>query len=1670
MVGSDASEQVASPYATGGGGTVLEHNFGAVLLVHLLLGDPVPALGDDVMPVSVRFQDSSFSPVDDLIVIGDTADGIERRLSIGVRRAPALTTSDGSTADLLVSYLRIVTEHWDEAGAGRWRLALAVAIPSPAVRQVHELAVIAHGQPDEESFRAVVKQPGRTTEAVRKRLTHLDALIAQAATSSKVSTERPAAELTWRVLHVLWLWQLRLEGADESDRTAVVARLRNVVPDTSVEGSATLFEALGRLSQSYASTAATVTESMLRRQLSGAAVVDRSPSYAPAWRALDALSETAENLVRFRLTGADENIELERAEAGNALAAEARAVASRATALVVHGEPDAGKSALALRTAGRLRADGVAVTVLNLREIPATLAEFEALLGARLAAVLGASAVGKGRLLVVDGAESVLEGRAQLLSDLARAAMAAGLGVVAVTRADGSGAARDVLVQAAESVTQDGGIVEDLVRQHEVPRLAPAEITRLIEVFPQLRQWAGDERTRWLLGKPGLVDMLLRAGPGAVAPQGAASEADLFAAVWRNLVRRGEVMTAGGPSPDARDQSLQALARRHLLPRETVVSPDPASLPSLRSDGLLAPLGATSAWSPSDRFASDLVRDMAVVRLLVTEGFALLSTADAPRWALRAARVACQARLLSADDVERSLADLRSVFEGIASDHGERWSDVPWEAVLTLGAAGEALGRVWPALQADRQAGLRTVIRLAMQRYAPHGVGDPLVLAPLVKLAFCHPHDASSDSGSRTSQDVGRIVRELVLAWLRGLVKADTSGPVPIRQALRDRVLASDPEHSDEFAVEALAMLGPDLDGRTEAFIREIADDGGGYLEPAVESFWAVTEMARHQPDLLLLLTESYYIEQRDPEEDRYGWSHSYPFDDGIRDHRARGSITEPMAGWYCGPFWSLLKARTVPALALINRMLNHAAAVRVEGHGDAPRALADEPTGAKLDLPGVGVRYCVGDEDVWAWYRGSSIGPYPCVSALLAVERFADQLVAIADISPARVVELLLRDCSNLAMPGLVVGFLVRHLEQADDLLIPWMREPDMWHLEFVRVATEGVLHVQGPDEPDLVGRSRRGSSPRDIAAELTMRAFLSGDQGRLDELAATGEELVRRAEEVVASSQDGAEADRFLASVQTWAATFRPENFHLETDGSGSLTVQYQHPEPLATRMRPETEMLDRVGQALRLQNTYAASETRTASPDTLLADIAVARSLGDGTPGLPLDRLAPIAAVAATAAVAHVRGRIRVPADDLRWATTVLIEAITEPSSTGYTSSSYYSMGADRSAATGLAALLAVTSDDAVLDRQAVSNVLARCSTNHFDEVRMAFALALKHVWAAPCDTGRQPGACRHQVALDAVEAGLRDCRLGNYDPETGKRERPRLDGPYDRTLPEVETEQLYLVSLIPPLVAAASAALSNSCVAERGNGLTEALLAAHARATDHWAKERYKNRHSRRSARVIVDLAVSGDTEPLKAHARHFAANSRALHEFLRDVAVLFTYDDDLRTSLPAVWPVLMEASLEAIGDGAGLRISHHWGGLALGSLLPAPAIDMSDTDIDATLTRAREDWLHPDILSGLLDRWTVLARQEPKALDALAQLGKCAPLAWQRDTGLRLAEQLIDGNHRIAANGCWYLPDWLGTLHSRDAMTLDQIARWRRLVDGLASAGDHRAADLQRMEE
>jgi hypothetical protein len=88
-----------------------------------------------------------------------------------------------------------------------------------------------------------------------------------------------------------------------------------------------------------------------------------------------------------------------------------------------------------------------------------------------------------------------------------------------------------------------------------------------------------------------------------------------------------------------------------------------------------------------------------------------------------------------------------------------------------------------------------------------------------------------------------------------------------------------------------------------------------------VESIGGILGMSAYQPQLLLDLTEAYYIDR----EGRRGWDY---LDDGIRHHRAY-AIT-PEASWWYGPFFRLLNRRPTDAVALINRMLDHAAKMRV--------------------------------------------------------------------------------------------------------------------------------------------------------------------------------------------------------------------------------------------------------------------------------------------------------------------------------------------------------------------------------------------------------------------------------------------------------------------------------------------------------------------------------------------------------------------------------------------------------------------------------------------------------------------------------------------------------------------------------------------------------------------
>lgn len=1657
-----ASASASSPYSTGGGGVRLEHSYAACLLAGMLAGEALPELGAPLTVESIRLQASDVSEVDDILIEGRDALREVHRASIAVRRSPTLTRSDSASVPLFRDFLTVVIDQWRSVAAGRWRLVLAVSTNANAITQLAELAELARSVTSGEELERRLAQRGRTSAPVRDRYEHVKGLVEQAAEGLTSASGLTEVELTWRVLSNLAVRGLRLERTDRTDRTTAVNALQRVVQGGAAATADALFSRIEELVGTWAPQAAVLTQSVIRRSLSDFPL-SRSPRFASAWAIIDRLGARLRDSIRPVLGAGSQTLELERPMERSRLEPALRTAGVGPGTLVVTGDPDVGKSALTLRVAEVLQAQGAAVTSFSLRDLPSTAVELENHLGGfGVDEVLGASESQSLRLLVVDGAESVLEGKAPLLQVVATAALKAGIGVVAVTRTDGSRQVRDVLSRSCEYV---GDAVAP--SEHVIAPLTEGEREQLAVTFPALTRLRGDSRSSWLLGRPGLVDVLLRTGE-TLEPANLLCEADVFSAVWRSLIRRNEFRAAGAASPDDRENTALSVAKRTLgLPYEPVHGTASAEL---RSDGVLR-VPNDPALSAGDEFSTDLLRDFALCRLFIAEGWARLSSAGAPRWSIRAARLGCQVALL-ARETPTAWAVLSTQFAEIAQRHGERWLEVPFEALLTLGDAEQAIRDVWDMLIADEGLSLATLLRLAEARYVAGTVGDAFALAPLVRVAFCDRPTAIHGPrfGQRT---VHEVVRDVVLAWLRGMATSRPQ-PDPLRQEVRDTILAGDPPRYDDFAIEALAMLGPDLDDQAEAWLRGVAEERPGHLYPAVESLFVVLSMAQTRPQLLLDLAEAYYIELPDPR-DRWGGGHM--LDDGIRDfrHGLGAGFGVPAAAWYYGPFFRLLNTRPIETISFINRMLDHAAKYRVQKLSSYRDGISDELEGVHLDLLKLGDRLYVGDGHVWAWYRGTSVGPYSCMSALLALERFIDDLHERLDVPAQKIVELLLIDCHNLAIPGLVVGFLARHPKATGDLLDPFLVCPTIWHLEAARVTGDFGFRVRDPDADMLTGSDRRRYTFHEIVGGMVVNARLAGDEDRLAVLGSLGEKLIATARADLADA-DGSN-DEYLAVIESWAAEFRIENYRATAD-SNQVVIQFERPEAIERVLAPRNAELQTTNVLYGLQNRYGHhNENPKEWPlDSLDEDLATARRIAESSDA-PEGILWPenaIVSVAAAAVRSHALGLTTIDESDLRWTIEAILWAAENPRIDGMSyNETTFPAGADRAAAGALPLLLLPAFDTLNLDRERIDNALRALATSLFDEVRAILVKGAEPLWEAPCELDRVNGTCRrHASAWSAATDGLRDCRLGSWNQETQRREPDPLLPPFGETLPTVKSDALLVNRLRMPLSCMVDARRV-PCLRDGVDSLWTPLWDSYRRGVAHWWAEGYgHNEQSNHEpiAQRMIEIALDGDRELVKAFIATLAVNSNALHLLFDGFATVFTYDEQSRQSMREFWPWVLETALDVVGDGTDLRSEHHWFDYLVAALIPTPNPHSWDPDIDGTFARSRKNWMQPEDLVGLAQRWLQLARWEPKAVDAVIKFGKSAPRAWQTSVALDWIETIIDGRYDLIANRLYYLEEWLSELRNAGLILGEVKNHYHRIVDGLAAAGDRAAVRLQQLDE
>ncbi|MEU4454261.1 hypothetical protein AB0F44_23225 [Nocardioides sp. NPDC023903] len=1695
----------ASPYATGGGGTRLEHRLGAVFLGRLLTTRPVLEL-DERSPERVAFQQAPAANADDLVVTAGAPDGVSSvRLEIAVRRKPDFVRSDTKTAKLVEGLVRadLAAERSADPLVDH-RIGLAVSGRQTHAQEIAELAVVARGQSSAEEFVALVRTPRKFK--TRSRLDHLIDMVANALGSIAEEDAGTPEHRTWRLLQRLWVMQVDLETGHEEDWTRLVEDLKSVALGNTQENAIALRDRLEQLAGELARNAGVLNAPALRRRLHGA-LAPASHSAPQGWARLLVLDEQARTTVaRSLASGPSGELTLPRSEIRNAIAT---ALAGDGELIVV-GDSGVGKSALVMDAIApnQLGADCQAVA-LNLRYLPTTQLELLALLTNSLEVLLGELTAPE-RLLVIDSAEAATEEHADVLSYCVRAARQAGVRVAAITTTECATVVKQLLRSGAEDP-----------REYTVAGLTDDDLEAVATHFSALRRLIDNARARELLRRPIVIDLLGRAGdPGLPL-----SESQALDHVWQHLVRDSERRDQG--APDARENVMLSLAGHALRGGDIddlLARLDHDALDGLRRAGLLQP-ASRLPWERIPAFRHDLLRAYSVARLLLADRDPATSLADAgaPRWTLPSARLACE-MVLSAPEARLHpragrFAALQEGFDAVVTaGAGERWADVPTEALLVAPNLLDLLRDAWPMLVRGGANGAIRMIRILNARHQNGGTLDPIVTEPVIAQLL--------DAG--IPPNIHREASELIRDWLRALVLNGTPAGHPLRTKLRDAIAdqcrererALDEEQAarlaelaartpeqvaedearlksfnifdtfggskprrraaptrhrpylwiDDSQVEHLALLGPDIGDPGEAILRRIAEDEPHSLDHAVEPLLAGNSLASYSTELLVALAAAYYIEQPDEDDDGFE-SDSGLNEEGIRDHNF-GGLGLPLAHFAKGPFLALFRADYLGGVSLLNQMLDHAALHRIRILSGLRRGLfvqdEQEDKGQTLSLGGVPREY-VGDGHVWLWYRGTGVGPYPCMSALQALEYVTEEHIR-AGALPQTLTSVMLKDAHSLAMPALALAVLVRHLETVGDALDPFLVEPAVWQLEFSRAVADrpSGLAAHIPNLPNL---ERRQWTLREVSMALT----LSADADRVVQLKALGEQLQINARAQVGDDTSDA-ALQHLAAVRSWAAALDRDAYEITAHDEGVMIQQASDPE-VEEVLGTTNAALRRTNDAIGLTVRHAHVRDKGArAPDmdehALAADLELAMSLWEDLPeprALSLD--GPVA-VAASALELHLTSSVHVSDDHLLWSAEVLLHvaaAIANRESKGF-DDTLFAQGADRSAAQALPLLLIPTASEvraalSVLDTAGVAELIAlsrAVAVDGANEARLVYARGLDAVWAVPCDTAHLFGRCHHRAAFDLVTETFLRSRLGPWSQEAQRRTVIALDPPGAASLDAVAGSDILTRQLTAALRATGAAAISSACCSEDAQHALRSLLAAHQRAMlEHKRGYHHSQSDALVAARAALWQAIQGRDEPVLDYLRGYFGHTRALGEALQAVAVAAEERPDAGQQAQRLWPAIMDMVLDEAEANANLLSERTWGDYAEAALIPNSAAEWGYLTIE--LAGEPNRWRSLLTWEPQVERWLTAAPHSRMGIDHLVIAIRELDVVDQVEKGLRWIESVVTGASVNCAS-TYTLPEWLRERRP-DLVSPDHIAQWQRVVDLLVVAGDTRVSDL-----
>ena len=363
------------------------------------------------------------------------------------------------------------------------------------------------------------------------------------------------------------------------------------------------------------------------------------------------------------------------------------------------------------------------------------------------------------------------------------------------------------------------------------------------------------------------------------------------------------------------------------------------------------------------------------------------------------------------------------------------------------------------------------------------------------------------------------------------------------------------------------------------------------------------------------------------------------------------------------GPFLYLLLKNEDEGLRLVHALANTASEKWREYEErekfDRPKLT---PLPVTINLPS-GSREFWGDTQVYCWFRGTTVGSFPMISALMALEEWVErQIEAGRDVEA--LFEKVLRGSNSVAVLGICLSMALAYPEKCLKVALPIASCPDIWQMDISRLVSDSTNSWEGFKQWEwdeskklyysvIERRNKKTQRYREIR-HLAMYYVLSSD----DSLRASFEQAVENFTENLPfryqeETLDPNAVAALRENMENYQVVGRKENYRQQQVGE-YWRIWAERPEEIRKRneelLAPNFKWQRWIGVYLWAEQTI--KEGRPQEQMTLEEAVAVAKALQTSEDFAETDK-EDIGGVTRLQAIAGVAAAILIA--DFEWART-------------------------------------------------------------------------------------------------------------------------------------------------------------------------------------------------------------------------------------------------------------------------------------------------------------------------------------------------------------------------------------------------------------------------------